>query len=110
MTTTPPPAQPAPAAPVAAGPKQTLSLISFIAGLVSVVFTWIPVFGLLAGIAAIILGVMGRRREPAAPKWMSLVGIIAGIVGIVLGIIFFITLIILPLIFAATLGTSVYGY
>jgi hypothetical protein len=104
MTTTPPPASPAPAAPVAAGPKQTLSLISFIGGIASVVFTWIPVFGFLVAVAAIVLGFLGRRREPAAPKWMALVGIIAGFVGAVLGIIFFITIIILPLIFAASLA------
>jgi len=96
-----PPAAPAPA-PVAAGPKQTLSLTSFILGLAGLVFSWIPVLGFLASLAAIILGFIGRKREPAAPKWMSLVGIIAGFVAIVLSILLTILIVILPLILAAS--------
>jgi hypothetical protein len=96
-----PPAAPAPV-PVAAGPKQALSLTSFILGLAGLVFSWIPGLGFLASLAAIILGFIGRKREPAAPKWMSLVGIIAGFVAIVLSVILTITIIILPLIFAAS--------
>jgi hypothetical protein len=101
-----PPAAPVPA-PVAAGPKQALSLTSFILGLAGLVFSWVPVLGFLASLAAIILGFIGRKREPAAPSWMSLVGIIAGFVAIVLSIILTIVLLILPLIFAASVcGTS----
>lgn len=101
-----PPAAPAPA-PVAAGPKQALSLTSFILGLAGLVFSWVPVLGFLASLAAIILGFIGRKREPAAPAWMSLVGIIAGFVAIVLSIILTIVILILPLIFAASVcGTA----
>ncbi|MCU1551182.1 MAG: hypothetical protein JWR36_1742 [Glaciihabitans sp.] len=87
---TPPPA--APAAPAyapapAAGPKQALSLTSFILGIAGLVFSWVPFLGFLASLAAIILGFIGRKKEPAAPKWMSLIGIILGFVAIVIGII-----------------------
>ena len=107
-----PPAAPAPA-PVAAGPKQALSLTSFILGLASVVFTWVPVLGFLAGLAAIITSVMSRKREPAAPSWMRLIGLIAGIVGIVLGIIFgivFLVATLLPIWLGTAAVTSGVGY
>lgn len=57
---------------------KTLSLISMIAGIVGCVFFgW---FG-LASIAALILGYMGKKREPLA-KGFWLTGIITGWVGI----------------------------
>jgi hypothetical protein len=90
---TPDPATPAaPAAPAyapaAAGAKRTLSLVSFILGLVSFVFGWSVIFGLAAGIVAIVLGVQGRTKEPAAPRWMWIVGIIAGALGAITSLIF----------------------
>ncbi len=111
MTTTPPPA--APPAPAAAGPKQILSLISFIAGIAGVLLSAVPVFGFLVSVAAIVLGFLGRKREPGAPKWMTLVGIITGFVGAVLGILFFFLEILLPFILlgvAGVAGSSVYNY
>jgi hypothetical protein len=105
---------PAPAAPVyapaAAGPKQALSLTSFILGLAGLVFSWIPFLGFLASLAAIIIGFISRKREPAAPRWMSLVGIIAGFVAIVLSIILTIVIFIVPLIFAASVCGAAAGY
>ncbi|MEJ1229934.1 MAG: hypothetical protein WDM88_03720 [Galbitalea sp.] len=97
-----------PAAPVyaPAGPKQALSLTSFITGLAGVVFFWIPFLGFLAGLAGVIFGFIGRKREPAAPKWMSTVGIITGFVGILLNIIFVIATIIVPLIILGTAGAT----
>ena len=91
-----PPAPAAPASPYAApaaygapvaGPKQTLSLTSFILGIAGMVFSWVPFLGFLASLAAIIIGFIARKREPGAPKWMSLIGIILGFVAIVIGII-----------------------
>jgi hypothetical protein len=108
MTTTPPPA--APPAPAAAGPKQILSLISFIAGIAGVLLSAVPVFGFLVSVAGIVLGFLGRKREPGAPKWMATVGIITGFVGAVLGILFFFLLIILPIIALGVAGSSVYNY
>lgn len=91
-------------APVA-GPKQTLSLTSFILGIAGIVFSWIPFLGFLASLAAIIIGFMARKREPGAPKWMSLVGIILGFVAIVIGIIVIILLVISIVLSANTYNT-----
>jgi hypothetical protein len=80
---TPPPASPY-VAP-AAGPKQGLSLTSFILGLVGFLLAWIPfvgIVGFLAGLAAVILGFIARAKEKSAPKWMWIVGLIAGFVAI----------------------------
>ena len=106
-----PPAAPAPA-PVAAGPKQALSITGFVLGLVAFVFGWTVIFGLLAGIAAIIVSTLARKREPAAPSWMWIVGLIAGIVGAVVSVIVTIFWIIVLVSDAAVLGSvgSVSGY
>jgi len=61
-------------------PSKTLSLISLIAGIVGLVF------GTIFSIAAIVLGFLGRSREPHA-KGFWLTGIILGFVGLVLGFI-----------------------
>ncbi|HEX4058757.1 MAG TPA: hypothetical protein VHX87_10640 [Galbitalea sp.] len=106
-----PPAAPAPA-PAAAGPKQTLSLVGFILGIVAVIFLWAPIFGLLVGIAAIIVSQMGHKREPAAPRWMSLIGLIAGIVGAAFSLLFTLFWIFALIAEASVLGTvgSLSGY
>jgi hypothetical protein len=92
---TPPPMPPAAPAyaptaytPAGAGGPRTLSLVSFIVGLVAFVFGWTPFFGLIAGVVAVILGVMGARREPLAPKWMWIVGIIAGALALLTSVAF----------------------
>lgn len=110
-TPTPAPAPAAPVyAPVAAGPKQALSLTSFITGLASIVFLWVPGLGFLSGLAGIILGFIGRKREPGAPRWMSLVGIITGFVGVFLNLIFVVATVIVPLIILGTAGASLNNY
>lgn len=82
-----PPAAPAYATPAVAGPTQTMSIVGFVLGLVSVVFSWTGIIGIGAGIAAIIVSRRAKKSEPAAPSWMHTIGLIAGIVGIVLGVI-----------------------
>lgn len=97
-------------APAAAGPKQGLSLTSFITGLGAFVFSWIPIVGFLgfvAGIVAVITGFMAKGKEPAAPKWMWIVGLIAGFIGIAISLVYLIGFIML-----LSLGSAVttYGY
>ena len=85
---TPPAASATPAyAPAAAGPKQGLSLTSFILGLAALVFSWALGFGFLVAVAAVVLGFLGKAKEPQAPKWMWLVGIITGFVAIFIALI-----------------------
>jgi hypothetical protein len=79
--------EPTPYAAPAAGPKQALSLTSFIIGIAAFLFGLVPFFGFILSLAAIIIGFIARKKETAAPKWMSLVGIIAGFVALVVGLI-----------------------
>ena len=107
MTDTPPSAAPptpppaAAGAPMAAGPKQTLSLVSFIVGLAAFVFSWVAILGLAAGVVAVILGFRAKKTEPGAPSWMPLIGIIAGFVAIGIGIIVLILWIVSIIAFAS---------
>lgn len=85
--TTPPPAAPYGGGPVA-GQKKTLSIISLVAGIVGIVLTIFYV-GILFDIAAVVLGFLGRGREPYA-KGFWLTGLILGFVGILFSIIYYI--------------------
>lgn len=84
------------------GPKQTLSLTSFILGLASLVFCWVPVLGFLGAVAAVVIGFIAKGREPGAPRWMWLVGIISGFAAILLSL-----LIIIPIILLLAFGTAI---
>jgi hypothetical protein len=104
---TPPPAPPvappppagyaAPAPAYATGvvaPKKTLSLIGMIAGIVGLVGFWIvfiPVVGSILGLflpaAALVLGILGRKREGVPARGFWLTAIITGIVGLVIAVI-----------------------
>lgn len=105
---TAPPAAPPAAAPYQAGatasPKQSLSLTSFITGIAGLIFSAIPGLGFLAAVAGVILGFIGKKKEPAAPRWMWMVGIIAGFVGILLSVVFIALLIVPFLIFGAAVS------
>lgn len=87
---TPPaaPAAPAYVAAPAVGPKQTLSLVSMILGIVGFLLAFVLGLGFVPGVVAVILGFLGRRREPGAPKFMTLIGIVGGFVAIAVGLIF----------------------
>ena len=99
---------PAPTPAPAGAPTQVLSLISFIAGLFGLVFSWVPILGFLASVAAIILGALARKREPLAPRWMWIVGIITGIVALVIGVIVVVFFIIGLLLSASAASLSTY--
>ncbi|WP_353987328.1 DUF4190 domain-containing protein [Ruicaihuangia caeni] len=91
-----------------------LSIISLIAGIVGVIgslaVVWIPIIGgilqLFIPAAAVVLGFLGKKREPWASKGLWLTGIILGFVGIAIGLISIIAWIAL---FAA-FGNSGYTY
>jgi hypothetical protein len=77
-----------------AKPTPLLSILSLVAGGVAFLgsaIVFIPFVGWVLGlpipIAAIILGVLGRKREPFASKGLWLTGIILGIVSLVAVII-----------------------
>ena len=90
------PAAPNPyaSAPAAAvKPSPILSIISVIAGIVSFIggfIVFIPIVGsvlhLFIPLAAVILGFMGKKKEPAA-KGLWLTGIVLGFIGLAVAII-----------------------
>jgi hypothetical protein len=106
---TPPAATPPPAGTPAAGPKQTTSIIGFVLGLVSVVFGWVALIGVGAGVAGLIVSRKAKASEPGAPSWMHTIGLIASIVGIIIGVISFIFFLVSVLSLGA-LGTSIPNY
>lgn len=103
-----PAAAPAGGYAAAAPVKQGLSLTSFILGLIGVVFSFVYGIGFLPGLAAVILGFLGKKREPQAPKWMWLTGIITGFVSIAIGLIVFIIVVIVAILWAAAIGSTTY--
>jgi len=89
----------------AGAPKKTpvLSIIALIAGIVGVLGS-AAIGPIIFGIGAVVLGFLGRSREPAS-KGLWLTGIILGFVAIVLAIIF----IVVYVVAAATLSDSTYN-
>jgi hypothetical protein len=83
--------------PGAGGELNTMAMVSFILGIVSVVFSLIcccygEVVGGPCAIVALVLGFIGRSQINAAPEryrngWMATTGMILGIVGLVLALI-----------------------
>jgi hypothetical protein len=68
---------------------KTKGILSLVFGIISVPLAFIPIVGLLFGIAGVVLGFLSRKSEPGASK-LALWGIILGFVGIVLSIVMFI--------------------
>lgn len=92
---------------------RVLSIISLIAGIVGILGVWIvfiPIAGSILGLpvpaAAVILGFLGKKKEPAA-KGLWLTGIILGFVALALALIMLIVWIFL-FIFGA--GAAPYRY
>ena len=89
---TPPTTAYAPAGGLA--PKKTLSLIGMIAGIVGLLGFWIvfiPIIGSVLQLfipgAALVLGILGRKREGIPAKGFWITAIITGIVGLVIAFI-----------------------
>lgn len=78
-----------PAAPYgSAGPVQPkgMSITSMVLGIVSLVLVWFGV-GLLSGIAGVVFGHIGQKKEPTA-KAFWLTGLITSYVSLALGLLF----------------------
>ena len=94
---TPVPPPPAATPYAAAGPQKpqtVLSLLSMIGGIVGLVLACCFGAGILFSIAAVVLGHLGIRREPA--RGMAMAGLITGYIGIGIALIFWILLIAAP--------------
>lgn len=73
-----------------AGEKKTLSLISMITGILGVLLIITTWPAILLGIAAVVLGHLGQRREKVAGKGFWVTGLITGYLAIVGGVIWLI--------------------
>lgn len=69
-----------------------LAIASMVCGILSLVFFWVPLFGFLLGIIAIIFGAVAIRqigREPnLGGRGMAVAGLVCGIVGVAGWVIF----------------------
>ncbi len=99
MTTVPPATPATPAGPPAKSP--ILSILALVGGGLGVLSCG---YGAIFGIAGIVLGIMGRKKEPNG-KGLALAGIITGAVSVVLGAIW---LVVYLLAFAAAASYSTY--
>ena len=82
-----------------------LSILSLVFGILGILGSFFLFgVGIVPGIAAIVLGVLGRRKEPAA-KGLWLTGLITGIVAVVIGLIVLIGVIVL-FSYAASQGAT----
>jgi hypothetical protein len=82
---TPPPSTPYAPAP-APGRTPVLSILSMVFGILGVLVGLFPFFGFIPGAAGVVLGFIGRRREPSA-RGLWLTGIITGFVAIAIALI-----------------------
>lgn len=68
-----------------------MAVASLILGIVAIVFCWFPVIGIIAGVIALILGIIQLSRlnnsQEKKGKGMSIAGIITGIIGVVISVI-----------------------
>lgn len=87
-----------------------LSIVSLVLGIFTIVmgcfgwtFAWGTIIGVFTGIAGIILGVMGKKRQP---NGVATGGIVTSIIGTVLCGILFVACIACVGIIAGTAGTA----
>ncbi|PPH44794.1 hypothetical protein C5D09_12295 [Rathayibacter sp. AY1C9] len=93
-----------PAPPVV---PRTLSLVGMILGIVGLVITLFAAgFGFLLSAPAVVLGFLGRRREPAA-RGFALTAIITGFAGIAVSLIYLAVFLVFVVV-ALAAGTSGY--
>ena len=99
---TPPPSTPYTGAPAPAK-SPIFSILSLIGGIIGILLSFFFGAGFLFGAAGVVLGFLGRRKEPQA-KGMWLTGLITGFVAIAIAVIVWVILII------AGLALSTAGY
>jgi uncharacterized membrane protein len=72
-------------APHPAGPTNGLAIAALVVGIVAIISGWIPFWGLIVGIAAIVLGILGLRK--AGGKGMAIAGLVTGALGALWGLV-----------------------
>lgn len=75
--------------PIAPTLRNGLGVTALVLGIVSIVLSWIPVFGLILGTLALIFGAIGHQRARKAEAdnpGMAITGIVLGAVTTVIGV------------------------
>jgi len=67
-------------------PSRTMSLVALCISVGSVLFSFGMAVGVIAGVAAIVVGIRARAREPEAPRWMTTTAILTGIAGLLVSL------------------------
>ena len=71
--------------------NNTVAVVGMILAIMSIVFCWIPVLGLVLGIVGLILGIVGLKKSKLIKdkgKGFGIAGISCGSVGIVFSVIY----------------------
>jgi hypothetical protein len=77
--------------PVPAGPKNGLGIGALVVALIGLVFCWTVVGGIVLGVVAVILGIVGRgraKRGEATNGGVAIAGTLLGVLAVILGIVF----------------------
>jgi hypothetical protein len=91
-TPTPAPTPAPTPTPTGQAPMNGLAIAALVTGIVAFLTGWAPFFGLLAGAAAVVLGILALRK--AGGKGLSIAGIITGAIGALWSLIVTVLLII----------------
>lgn len=93
----------APGAPIQPQPTNGLGIAAMILGIVAFVFGWVPFFGFLAGVTAVILGIISLKKPGV--KGMGIAGLITGGLA-VLWSLFITVFFIIAILAAGTTGVA----
>ena len=80
----PTPAVPVTPVPVATGPTNGLAIAALIVGIVAFLSGWIPFWGFIVGVAAVVLGVIALKKPGG--KGMAIAGLVTGGLGALTGL------------------------
>lgn len=76
-----------PGAPVPATRTNGVAIAALVVGALSVFFSWVPVAGVLGGVVAVVLGVVGLRKASGGVdgRGLALGGVVAGALALLIG-------------------------
>lgn len=76
--------------------KNGFGITALVLGIVGLLFSWVPVFGLVLAILAIVFAVLGRgrvKRREADNGGLAIAGLVTGIIGALIGAVVLVVLV-----------------
>ena len=83
--------------------SNNLGITSLVLGIISIVFCWVPILGLVAGIIAIVLSV---KQKKIFPNGINTAGLVTGIIGSVFSVLYLIIWLIVLIGIASFAGAA----